>query len=94
MRHLEVLEETGYTSDEEPIFLGEFLVNPATQTNQIGHFLITNAYKIAEQNLDENEEVDVVLIEKEDLETMIKDKMITQYFTVGAYYIAKSILKG
>src|SRR6185312_13276482 len=31
----ELREETGFISEEKPILLGEFYVNPATQTNKV-----------------------------------------------------------
>jgi 8-oxo-dGTP pyrophosphatase MutT (NUDIX family) len=88
----EIKEETGYISKENPILLGEFLVNPATQTNKVISFLITDAYKESTQNLDENEEIDVQLIPIKELESRIKHREINQLFTVSAFYIAKDYL--
>lgn len=53
----EVRQETGFTSKSKPIKLGEFMVNPATQTNKIITYLIVEAYKEFEQNLDNTEEI-------------------------------------
>ena len=52
----ELLEETGYASDEWRL-LGSVPVNPALQTNRIHCFLALGAQKIAEQDLDEGEAI-------------------------------------
>jgi len=52
----ELLEETGYASDEWRL-LGSAPVNPALQTNRIHCFLALGAQKIAEQDLDEGEAI-------------------------------------
>lgn len=89
----EIQEETGYTSMEKPILLGEFMVNPATQNNKIKTFLIMDAYKSANQKLDETEEINVKLIDFEELGRLIRDQKIqTQLFTASAYYMAKAAL--
>ena len=91
----EMKEETGYMSLEKPVLLGAFMVNPATQNNKITTFLITNAFKSFEQQLDDTEEIDVRLIDFEDFGILLKDNKIqTQLFTASAYYMAKSILSG
>ncbi|RAZ81337.1 NUDIX hydrolase [Planococcus halotolerans] len=89
----EIQEETGYTSMEKPILLGEFMVNPATQNNKIKTFLLTNAYKSVEQHLDETEEIEVKLIGFEKFGHLIRNQEIqTQLFTASAYYMAKAVL--
>jgi 8-oxo-dGTP pyrophosphatase MutT (NUDIX family) len=50
----ELLEETGYASDEWHA-LGSVPVYPLLQTNRIHSFLALNARRIAEQDLDEGE---------------------------------------
>ena len=52
----ELLEETGYAGDA-PILLKTILPNPAFQRNKLHIVLIKNCKKIAEQNLDPNEEI-------------------------------------
>lgn len=89
----EVREETGYISRMKPIKLGEFMVNPATQTNKVVTFLILDAYKGYEQDLDETEEIDVKLFSFDEIEEMIRNQKINQLFSVSAYYMAKDLLK-
>ncbi|TQR19168.1 NUDIX hydrolase [Psychrobacillus vulpis] len=89
----ELREETGYISDQKPILLGEFYVNPATQTNKVVTFLILDAYKAYDQELDPTEFIDVHLVDIKEMETMISTGEINQLFTVSAYYMSKSFLK-
>lgn len=86
----EVREETGFITEKEPILLGEFYVNPATQTNKVVTFLILDAYKVFDQELDSTEFIDVHLVDLNDMETMIANGEINQLFTVSAYYLSKS----
>ncbi|AST91213.1 MULTISPECIES: NUDIX hydrolase [Sutcliffiella] len=89
----EVREETGYISDTKPIFLGEFMVNPATQNNKIKTFLLLDAYKKHEQDLDDTEEIDVKLYDFDCFgELITTNKIKTQLFTVTAYFMAKNYL--
>lgn len=89
----EIKEETGFVSDKNPILLGEFMVNPATQTNQIKTYLLLDAYKQSKQDLDETEEICVKVIDFELLGALIKSNEInTQLFTASAYYMAKIFL--
>lgn len=88
----EVLEETGYKSDQVPIYLGESFVNPATQNNKVISYLITDAYLAAEQNLDAAEQIEVFKFRLEDIDRMIEKKEITQMFSVLAISLAKKYL--
>ncbi|MBB4826176.1 8-oxo-dGTP pyrophosphatase MutT (NUDIX family) [Sporosarcina luteola] len=88
----EVREETGYVSERMPIQLGEFMVNPATQTNKVITFLIRDAEKKYGQELDDTERIHVKRFAFAEMETMISDKRITQLFSVSAYYLAKNHL--
>ena len=89
----EVKEETGFISLKKPIFLGEFMVNPATQNNKVISFLLLDAFKEFEQHLDDTEEIKIKLIDFNDVGNLIKSKQInTQVFTVNAYLMAKIFL--
>jgi ADP-ribose pyrophosphatase len=88
----ELREETGFTSTAKPIKLGEFMVNPATQTNKVVTFLILDAFNEYEQELDETEEIEVKFIPFDSIEEMIQEQKITQLFSVSAYYMAKDYL--
>ncbi|WP_391115840.1 NUDIX hydrolase [Psychrobacillus sp. L3] len=88
----EVREETGYTTEQKPLLLGEFYVNPATQTNKVITYLIVDAYKAFEQKLDPTEFIGVHLFDLNEMETMIASGEINQLFTVSAYYMSKIFL--
>ena len=89
----EVREETGYISVKKPIYLGEFMVNPATQNNKVITYLILDAFKEFEQELDDTEELTVKFIDFNDMGNLIQSKQInTQLFTAHAYLMAKMYL--
>ncbi|WP_181350865.1 NUDIX hydrolase [Thalassobacillus sp. CUG 92003] len=88
----EVREETGFVSEQAPHLLGEFFVNPATQTNKVISYLIVDAYHNYEQELDPTEFIDVHLVDLDEVEGMIAQQDIQQFFTVSAFYMAKAFL--
>lgn len=89
----EIREETGFISLRKPILLGEFMVNPATQNNKVITFLMLDAFKEFEQDLDDTEEINIKLIDFEDMGNLIRTKQInTQLFTAHAYLMAKVFL--
>ncbi|WP_409271932.1 NUDIX hydrolase [Neobacillus sp. SCS-31] len=91
----EVREETGFTSNTAPVKLGEFMVNPATQTNKIITYLIQGAYKASEQTLDSTEEIQVKLVDFKNFGRLMGSGEIkTQLFTASAYYMAKDYIEG
>ena len=86
----EIREETGYTSLSKPVLLGEFMVNPAIQNNKVKTYLILDAYKAYEQDLDDTEEINITLVDFESMGHLLKSGEIkTQLFTANAYYMAK-----
>ncbi|REB05181.1 NUDIX hydrolase [Sporosarcina sp. BI001-red] len=89
----EVREETGYTSLRKPILLGEFMVNPAIQTNKVKTFLLLEAFKAYEQDLDDTEDIKVRLYDFDFFGKQILTNQInTQLFTVTAYFLAKDFI--
>ncbi|MCM3638098.1 NUDIX hydrolase [Sporosarcina luteola] len=89
----EVREETGYVSEQKLIPLGEFMVNPATQTNKVITFLMLGAKRTYEQVLDETEVLEVKHFPFASIGEMIRNKEITQLFTVTAYQLAKEFIR-
>ncbi len=66
----ELLEETGYTSDAvEPLL--EVIDNPTKDTNKIYFFLARNVRKVAEQDLDESEDIEVLKVPLADVEKLV-----------------------
>lgn len=88
----ELLEETGYDF-EKLIPLGSIAPNPASSNNLTHMFLATGGKKVQEQDLDENEEIEVVLLEMEDLEQMVKDNQLLQSLHVCCIFYALLKLK-
>ncbi|MBF9252806.1 NUDIX hydrolase [Pontibacter sp. 172403-2] len=66
----EVLEETGYTSDNVEQLL-EAIDNPTKDTNKIYFFLARNVRKVAEQNLDESEDIEVLKVPLQEVEQLV-----------------------
>jgi ADP-ribose pyrophosphatase len=83
----ELLEETGYSSDHF-IQIGCVSPNPANQTNLIYSFLALDAVKVADQNLDETEEIEVVLKPLEEVIAMAKNGGLFQSMQVSAVFFA------
>lgn len=73
----ELLEETGYsfTSYE---YLGKISPNPSTNSNLLHMFLATGGSKVAEQKLDSNEEIEIVLMSVEEVKQLIRENKIVQ----------------
>ena len=67
----ELLEETGYQA-EKIIFLKTFHQAYATQKQHV--LLATNCKKVAEQNLDENEFIEVLKMPLDEFRFFLKDK--------------------
>jgi len=66
----ELLEETGYASDQfEQV--AEVSDNPTKDTNRISFFLARNARKVAEQDLDETENIEVLTVPLTEIEQMV-----------------------
>lgn len=90
----EVLEETGYTSLAPPVLLGDFMVNPAVQTNKIKTYLLVDAFKAQDPVLDATEELKTVLFGFAGFGSQLQSGEVkTQLFTAAAYYMAKDYLQ-
>ena len=78
----ELLEETGYIFSDYK-YLGKISPNPSTNSNLLHMFLATGGKKIAEQQLDENEEIEIVLLTIDELKQLIKENKIVQAMHVS-----------
>lgn len=83
----EVLEETGYVF-EKVEYLGKICANPSTTNNFMHMFLATGGEKVAEQDLDHSEEVDVVLMTIDEVKTLVKENKIMQSLHVNGIMYA------
>ncbi len=86
----ELLEETGYSFSSYE-YLGKISPNPSTNSNLLHMFLAKGGKKIAEQQLDGNEEIDVLLISVDELKQLLKENKIIQAMHVSCimYALAK-----
>jgi len=66
----ELLEETGYTSDEVELLL-EVNDNPTKDTNTTSFFLARNVRQVAPQHLDPTENIEVLTAPLAEIESMI-----------------------
>ncbi len=73
----ELLEETGYAFDKF-YYLGKTYANPGVLNNCTHLFLCTGGNKIAEQTLDANEEIEILLRDINALKILIEENGITQ----------------
>jgi ADP-ribose pyrophosphatase len=73
----ELLEETGYQF-ESIEFMGKICANPSTGDNYLHMFLAKGGEKVAEQKLDETEDVEVVSHTIDEVKQMLKENKIVQ----------------
>ncbi|QCR21071.1 NUDIX hydrolase [Pontibacter sp. SGAir0037] len=83
----EMLEETGYTSDDVE-FLLDVIDNPTKDTNKIYYYLARNVRKVAEQDLDETENIEVLKVPLKEVEGMIMSGKIHVSGTVALCMLA------
>lgn len=83
----ELLEETGYEFSSYEA-LGKVAANPGVLDNYTMLFLATGGRKIAEQTLDKNEEIEVVLIPLDELVQMLLENKIVQSLHTNCLFYA------
>ena len=83
----ELLEETGYAF-ETMEYLGKISPNPSTTNNWVHMFLATGGIKVAEQNLDESEDVEVLLMSIDEVKQLVKENKIAQSLHVTSIFYA------
>ncbi|MFD1186976.1 NUDIX hydrolase [Pontibacter rugosus] len=66
----ELLEETGYTSDNIELVL-EAIDNPTKDTNKIYYYFAKNVKQVAAQDLDETENIEILKIPLHEVEKML-----------------------
>lgn len=73
----ELLEETGYDFDNV-VSLGNICPNPASSNNYVHMFLATGGKKVQQQDLDDNEEIEILLMDREEVMVLLRNKDIMQ----------------
>jgi ADP-ribose pyrophosphatase len=81
----ELLEETGYAFDHIEL-VAETYPNPALQNNRHFSYLATGGKKVAEQQLDANEDLEVVLVSMAELERMLRENEIRHALFVSTVF--------
>ncbi len=81
----ELLEETGYTASEF-VQVGRLYPNPALQTNTMYCFLALGAEKVAGQNLDDGEDIEVHLMPLDELVPMMQRGEFIHALQVAALF--------
>lgn len=83
----ELLEETGYQF-ENLQYLGKISANPSTTNNLMHMFLATGGEKVAEQKLDEAEEVEVVYMTIDEVKALMREQKILQSLHLNCIFYA------
>ncbi len=83
----ELLEETGYSFSSFD-YLGKISPNPSTNSNLLHMFLARGGKKVAEQKLDENEEIEVLEMSMDELKQLLRENKIIQGMHVSCILYA------
>jgi len=83
----ELLEETGYVFSDVQ-HLGEISANPSTNNNLMHMFIATGGKKVAEQELDHNEEIEILEITMEELLQLVDERKIIQSMHLSTIFYA------
>ena len=81
----ELLEETGFGGGQWKKLM-ELSRNPSAMSNTTHCFLAIGVEKIAEQHLDETEELSVLFMTKEEVKRMLNENQICQALMVAPLY--------
>ncbi|MEM6319650.1 MAG: NUDIX hydrolase [Bacteroidota bacterium] len=84
----EMREETGYVGEKWE-YLGNVLSNPVWMDSTIHHYIMRNAQLKHDLELDEAEDVEIVLVWPEEIDTLIKEGKIKHPHTISAFYFAR-----
>lgn len=81
----ELKEETGYVFSSFE-YLGKTSANPSTNSNLMHFFLATGGRKIADQRLDQNEEIEVHLLDLNEVKELLRSNQILQSMHATALF--------
>jgi len=83
----ELLEETGYSFSSYE-YLGRTSANPSSNNNLMHMFLAKGGKKVAAQQLDKNEEIEVELFTIDEVKQLLKENKIIQSMHVTCFLYA------
>ncbi|MBI3138668.1 MAG: NUDIX hydrolase [Sphingobacteriales bacterium] len=78
----ELKEETGYAFSSFE-YLGKISPNPSTNSNLMHMFLAKGGKKVADQQLDDNEEIEVVELSIDELKSLLRNNQLLQAMHVS-----------
>ncbi len=87
----ELLEETGYQFSGYQ-YLGKIAANPGVLDNYTHLYLATGGVKVATQQLDANEDIEMVLVPVDSLKTMLRRNEIAQALHATCIFYALDAL--
>ena len=88
----ELLEETGYAGKNGRI-IGKVRPNPALQDNWCYTILVEEVESVAEQKMDEMEDIEVVTLPLAEVDRLIKEEKITHGLVLNALMFYQRIRK-
>jgi ADP-ribose pyrophosphatase len=83
----ELLEETGYAFTAFD-YLGKIAANPGALDNYTFLYLATGGKKVAQQQLDKNEEIEILTVPLTELKRMVRDNEIVQALHLSCIFYA------
>lgn len=83
----ELKEETGYAFESFE-YLGKISANPSTNNNWMHMFIARGGVKTSEQDLDDNEDISLHLMSKEEVESLLQNNEIKQAMHATALFYA------
>jgi ADP-ribose pyrophosphatase len=83
----ELLEETGYAFSTHH-YLGKISPNPSTNSNLLHMYLATGGKQVANQSLDENEEIEVGFYTVEEVKQLLRENKFVQAMHVSCLMYA------
>lgn len=82
----ETLEETGYSTDSEPVLLGICDANPAFMNNECHSYLLENCVHTGNQSLDDNEIIEVVEVPIDQVGSLVRQGVIRHPLVLSALF--------
>jgi len=83
----ELREETGYAFETFEM-VGKICANPATTNNYMHIFIAKEGEKVAEQNLDATEDLEVVFYSIDEVKQLVRENKIVQALHTAAIFYA------
>ena len=88
----ELQEETGYTAQEVK-FVGTTINNPSKTRGAVHIFLGKNCKKNGDTNFDETEDIEVIEVNKEELDKLIQEGKFLVNSSLAALYLVNEFTK-